>query len=141
MPQPHPLSVENPPKISVSHFMGIYREKQRDAVGAIRQAAIQAPEPRNLAQRAGRHGREKQESNCGVWEEPTKRGRDGGAIENPIKQPVFGRQAAALAQPDQRTPMLIQCRGAFFLKFCGVDNANTGLFGIQADLSRIMQDR
>ena len=82
------LFVEIPPKMSVSHFMGYLKGKSStmlyEQFGELKYK-YRIPEPRILVQRVlCGHSREKREPNCGVCEEPTKRGRDGRTTENPI---------------------------------------------------------
>ena len=81
------LFVEIPPKITDITFYGVFeREEQHNAVRAIRRVKIQVPEPKILVQRVlCGYSREKREPNCGICEEPIKRGRDGRTTENPIK--------------------------------------------------------
>ena len=67
------------------------REKQHNAVWAIRRAEIPVPEPWILVQRIlCRYGRKKREPNCGVYKEPIKGRRAGWAVENSVTQPVYG---------------------------------------------------
>ena len=78
------LFVEIPPKISVSHFMGYLKGKSSTMLYEQFGELKYKYRNREFWWVLCGYGREEREPNCGVCEEPAKRGQDGRATEDPI---------------------------------------------------------
>ena len=86
VPRPYPSIRRDTAKDCSIKLYGVAQGKeQHNAIRAIRRTQIQIPEPRILVARIlRRHGRKEREPNCGVRQEPAKRGRIRGTIKNPV---------------------------------------------------------